>query len=291
MATLTHSESTSTPTSPTVSIRGRDGFFQVVYRFFDALSKKRGLLAGAIGALVLAGIGVGIWSNRAQERAEQAKSALFIAQKSFEEETRALAGVKLAEAPKPTPAAKEGAPKDEAADKAAREARAKQAKQNEEDTKKLEAVVYQKLDVDAKYVQTLAKYRAVIEQYPGTQAAFEARLGLGDLYYAHGDSARALPVFQEAFDKTSGSHNKAVALSSVGYAQENQGKTLDALNTFQKALDLGETGLKGDLLLAIARCQEALHDTAKAKATYEQIISQLPNTESSRTAELLKAQL
>ena len=60
---------------------------------------------------------------------------------------------------------------------------------------------------------------------------------------------------------------------------------------FQKALELGEGSLKGDLLMAIARCQETLHDSSKARSIYDRILSELPNTEYAKAADINKAQL
>jgi hypothetical protein len=49
--------------------------------------------------------------------------------------------------------------------------------------------------------------------------------------------------------------------------------------------------LKGELLLSVARNYELLKDLPKARSTYDQIISQIPGTESSRAAEAAKALL
>ena len=63
------------------------------------------------------------------------------------------------------------------------------------------------------------------------------------------------------------------------------------MQAYQRAIDLGEAGLKADLLLATGRCYEGLRDVAKAKNTYEQVATQFPNTPQSKAAEAAKAQL
>lgn len=251
-------------------LKGKDDFFTAVYRFFDGLGKHTAVLAIVIGLVMVLGVVGGLMANRHEAKSGEAKSALFLAQKAYDTEMKSLAGIKA-------PAA--GA--DEKA-KAAEEAAS---------SKRLDELSLQKFDVEAKLPTTVAKYKEVITQFGGTRAAHEARMGLGDLYFNHGDAAKAIPFYKEGADSAPGNFEKSLALSALGYAYENSGKPNDAVAAFEKALNLGEAGIKGDVLLAIARSQVALHDTAKARSTYDQIISQLPNTESAKMAEALKAKL
>jgi TolA-binding protein len=145
--------------------------------------------------------------------------------------------------------------------------------------------------VDAKFPEAVKKYKDVIAQFDGTRAAHEARLALGTLYYNHGAPAEAVPLFQAAAGSATGSFEKSVALESWGYALENDGKYAEAITAFEKAANYAEGSVKGDSLLAIARCHEAMHDVAKARSTYDQILSQLPNTDAAKAAEGLKAKL
>lgn len=270
-------------------LRGKDGFFTSLYRFFDGLGKNKGALAAGVGTLVLVGVIGSVIVGKNEAKSEAGKGALYAAQKAYETEMKALAGVKAPapEAPKaPVDAAKD--PKAAKAQEAAEKAR------RDEDTasmKKLEELQYQKLDVDAKFPQTVQGYKSVIEKYSGTRAAYEARMALGSLYFDHGEAVKAAPVLKEAVDSAPGGLEKALSYSALGYAYENSGKPQDAAATYEKALNLGEAGIKGDLLLALARSQEAMKDTAKARSIYDRIITELPNTEVAKTAETLKAQL
>jgi tetratricopeptide (TPR) repeat protein len=202
-------------------------------------------------------------------KSEAARSALFIAQKSVETETKAL-----------TPAPAAPAKVD-----------AKAAKDAKTPAVPVEDVSFKRLDVDAKYPESIKKLNGVITDFSGTRAAFDARMQLGELYFNHGEATKALPVFQAAVDSAPNSLEKALALSATAAAQENQSMFKEARETYEKAINLGEASVKGDLLLGSARTSLALKDTAKAKQTYEQILNQLPNTEYSRYAEALKAQL
>ena len=147
------------------------------------------------------------------------------------------------------------------------------------------------MDVDTHYPEAVKKLKAVDQDFTKTRPAFEARLKLGNLYFNHGNFEKALPWFQKAVDTAPAKLEKALALSAVGYTYENLGKGNTAIQSFQKAIDLGESSVKGELLIAIARCYEEIHDTAKARSTYDQILSELPNTEYAKNAEVYKSQL
>ena len=252
-------------------LRNRDDFFSTVYRFFDGLSQHKAAMAVVIGLAIAGGVGGALLMSRHDAQSEAGKNALFIAQKAFDDEMKSLAGVKKPEAT--------AEPKKESKDVEAAAA------------KRLEDQAYAPLDVDARFPNTVQKFKAVISQYSGTRAGYEARMNLASIYFDHGRAAQALPLLTEAVNAAPGGFEKALALSAVGYSQENLGKHAEALLAFEKALNIGEAGIKGDLLLAIARCHEALHDTAKARSTYDRILAELPTTDAAKTAETLKAQL
>lgn len=263
------------------SLRGRDEFFKETYRFFDVLAHHR----IAVAVLAVLGIGVcvagGLVMNHRALQSEEALGALFVAEKASDTELKSLAGVKTpaAETPAETDPAKK-----EAADKAKRA-------EDEASSKKMEELAFSKLNVDEKFPDAVRKFRDVIAKYAPTRAAHEARMSLGTLYFNHGEAAKAAPLFQDASASAPGAFEKSLALQSWGYALENDGKPADAVSAYEKALGYGEGSIKGDILLSIARCQEALHDAAKARSTYDQIITQLPNTDAAKTAESRKAKL
>lgn len=152
-------------------------------------------------------------------------------------------------------------------------------------------VQFAKTDVDAKFGDVIKKLGAVSDQYAGTRAAFEAEMTVGDLYLNHGDAAKAIPAFDKATTEAPKSLDRANALSGLGYARESSGNFAGALEAYESALKVGEASLKGDLLLSVARSHELLKEPEKARSTYDEIITQLPNTGAAKQAELLKAKL
>ncbi len=249
------------------SLKKPDGFVTFITQFFQNLSGQTTSILIGVGVLFALALGVAFWMNHREAQSTASRSALFLAEKAYETELKAVA---QSIAPAKAPTDKNKVPA-----------------QNEAS---LETVVFKPLEVDQKLSKSVASFKAVIEKYGKSRTGFEASLKLGKLYFNHGDYAQSLPWFQKAVDFSSG-FEKAIALSSLGYAYENQGKTTEAIQAFEKSLQMGEGSLKGDLLLAIARCHEAAHDTAKARSTYDQVLKDLPNTEYSRTAETAKDSL
>jgi tetratricopeptide (TPR) repeat protein len=114
---------------------------------------------------------------------------------------------------------------------------------------------------------------------------------LGKLYMDHGQASKAQEWFVKSTDSAPTKLDKALAWSSAGYANENDSKYKEAIDAFDKALAQGEGVIKGDVLMGKARSYQALKDTNQAKATYDQIVSQLPETEYAKSAANLKARL
>ncbi|MFZ9595816.1 MAG: tetratricopeptide repeat protein [Bdellovibrionia bacterium] len=258
------------------SIKRPDGFLRSLNGFFDSIAHHLNwFLAGVAGLLVL-GFIAAYFINQKGTQSEQARNALYLAEKALESEVQAL------QAP-PSP--------ENEKTNAALEKSTSQKKSDRANAALRDQLRYVSVNVDQKFPETLKKLEEVVRQFPSTRAAFEARLKLGELYYSHGEASKSLSWFEKSVQSASSKFEKTLALSSLGYALENTGKKSDAVTAFQKALSLGQTWVKGDLLLATARCYEALSDRAKARSTYDQILAELPNTDYSQAAEASKSLL
>lgn len=260
------------------ALKRPDGFMTAINQFFDGMMKNTRVFLGVLGGLVAIIALVVFFISQKNHRAEQGKNAFFTAQKTLEKELKALAATAAPKAP-------------ETASKDAKEAAAAKAAQ---ENAALEAVLYKKFDVNKELSGSVAQFKAVAEQYAGTKIGFEAMMELGALYFDHGQPAEAATWFEKAAKEAKGS-DQAAAWAALGHSHENAGKYQDAINAYQKGLNAPSNGvdtqLKGELLLSVARSYELSNDSAKARSTYDQIISQLPSSEAARTAEALKAQL
>jgi tetratricopeptide (TPR) repeat protein len=257
------------------ALKRPDDFTAALTQFFTALSKRPKVLLGiALAVVGASGVAVAVM-NQQESKASAGRDALFEAHRTLENQLKALA-----EAEKPAPA------KDAKAAKDAKEA--KDAKALPADP---ESIAFKKLDVDAQLGDSVKQLTAVSERYSGTRPGFEASLDLGDLYLRHGDPGKALGWYEKATRSAPDRLGKALAWSSLGYAQESSGKLNEALQSFEKALSSGEKSVQGDVLLAIARSHEGLNDSAKARSTYDKIVAQLPNTDYARQAESYRSEL
>lgn len=226
------------------------------------------LVSIILAIIVIAAVFVGI-RNQKEAKTQAASNALFHAQKSYETEMKAFAGTTASAT--------------EAKDAKAKDAKAKAAPSPE-------SVLFKKTDVDAKFPETLKGYKAVIDRFPGTRAAFESLLAVGSLYSNHGEAAKAVDWLQKATESAPSAADRSEAYFALGYALESSGKYADAIPAYEKAMGAGGPVAKGDVLLAIARNQELMGDQAKARETYDKIIKEDPNSEQAHTAEALKAQ-
>src|SRR6185295_6420976 len=81
----------NTPTVATTPVRGADQFTKSTYRFFDGLAKhQRGFAVAVIGAFVLLIVAALVMGQKDKASGE-ARNALFLAQKKFDTEMKALA--------------------------------------------------------------------------------------------------------------------------------------------------------------------------------------------------------
>jgi TolA-binding protein len=227
----------------------------------------QGMVALVVVALAIMLV-VGFSLSRREAKAGEARNALFAAEKAMETELKAMAP-----------------PAPKADSKAAQKAEKPPAAETADD------IENKPMDVDAKFPNTVKGFQSVIEKYSGTRAAYDAEMALGHLYLEHGQGAKAEPWFQKATEKAPSGLERPLSWVGLGYARESMGKNADAIQAFERAISYGEEGIKGDALLSIARNQEAMKDTAKAKETYDRIIRELPNTEAAKNAELFKAAL
>lgn len=233
------------------NLKRPDSFTTATVGFFDQLFSHFRGVTLAILCLFLIGLGGAYYSNHREAQSQEARNILYLATKSLEKESKVIPG----------------------------------------QDKDPSVALFQKLNTDAQFAETIKTLKKVDESFGGTRSAFESRLKLGDLYLNHGEAEKALPWYEKAIQSAPDNLDKALAFSALAYAQENLGKHADALLSYQKGINLGESSVKGDLLLGIARCYEVLHDSANARKSYDQILSEFPNTDYSRTAEAYRAQL
>ncbi|MGE0615072.1 MAG: tetratricopeptide repeat protein [Bacteriovoracia bacterium] len=259
-----------TPASSTTSTNKRkllkrpDEFESSVGGFFNWVEKNARLFIVGIGVALVLLVAVTVFIQLRESKEEGARVALFTVRQTFENEEKPFQ-------PMPAPPAPE-----------TKGAKAKPA-----------APTPGKPHVNAEtdYPATIKGLQEVVGKHGGTQAAFEAQMMLAQLYVEGKQNELALKAYETASTMAKSGFDRASAYSSWGYALENAGQLPTALEKFQKALDQGEALLKGDLLMSVARIHESQKDVEKAKAAYQRITSELPETSYARTATQKQSQL
>jgi tetratricopeptide (TPR) repeat protein len=236
-------------------------------------------VAIGLGVLALIGGGAAFFSGQKDARRNEAKNALYRAQKTYESELKAIA----ATMPKP-PVEKPKTIKG----KNGKDVKAAAPAAPEVDPL---AAAYARVAVDERFAETVKNYTIVSNDFNGTPSAFEARLALGNLYMNHGDTAKSVAWFEKATTSAPNSNEKAFAWNAYAYALEGTGKFTEAFSAYEKSLNQGIDGLKGDSLFGMARTQTLAGDAAKARTYYDRVISELPESEYARIAKQLKAKL
>lgn len=115
-------------------------------------------------------------------------------------------------------------------------------------------------------------YDNLLNRFKGTRAAYEARLQLGDIWMDTAQYDKAIGHYQAAVDASADPFSRLLALYTLGVARESAGKTQEAVGAYDEALKIsGSDFLRPEILMAQARCFEALKQPAKAIELYKQV--------------------
>jgi|GEM_PF-1212041 len=137
------------------------------------------------------------------------------------------------------------------------------------------------------YLAALEKVRS---EHPRTTAAHLAALRLGRWAAETSDWAKAESYYRDLLGELRGRQNliyASMASEALGVVYENQGRWEDALKVFDSALASDESTLKPLLMLGKARVLSSLKKTEEAKAVYDSIVQNFPNSPYSQQARAL----
>jgi tetratricopeptide (TPR) repeat protein len=127
------------------------------------------------------------------------------------------------------------------------------------------------------YEQAEKAYTAMIDGHLGTRAAFEAELSAGDMWMDAGNYDKATSFYDRAAKDASDPFSKLLATYTIGTAKESAGKNEEAVKAYEEALSFsGSDFLRPELMMAQARCYEALNQPQKAIEIYKAIQEKYP---------------
>jgi TolA-binding protein len=138
--------------------------------------------------------------------------------------------------------------------------------------------------------RAIAALQLVLAQHGRTSAAPQAAYQLGNLQYQAGDYGAARAAFEIALAKGATGSVRTLAASGIGYTWEAQKNYSNAVAAY--AALTREGGPKQfffeDALLDLARAQALAGQPAEARATYERLLKDVPD---SRRAPDVRARL
>lgn len=112
----------------------------------------------------------------------------------------------------------------------------------------------------------------LFDQFPNSRAAYEATLQTGDMWMDQQSFAEAVKRYEKAANMARDPFSRLLANYNLGIAQEAAGQFQEAVASYGNALSVkGSDFLQPEIMLAQARCYEALKNVAKAIELYKEI--------------------
>ncbi|NPV03347.1 MAG: tetratricopeptide repeat protein [Syntrophaceae bacterium] len=114
----------------------------------------------------------------------------------------------------------------------------------------------------------------VVDRFPSTDAAQNARYELGSLYYQAGDYDRSIQVYREFIDRAGSKDIRTIyAWFGIGYAHEAKKEYEKALEAFSRVPSMNPGAVhEGISYRNIARIHEAMNDRGKALDYYRKAL-------------------
>jgi tetratricopeptide (TPR) repeat protein len=117
-----------------------------------------------------------------------------------------------------------------------------------------------------------AAFAPLLEKFPKSRAAYEGSLQLGDLWMDSGDFDKAVAQYERAAGIARDSFSRLLARYNLGIARETAGHFQEAVSSYEEALKTeGSDFLRPEILMAMARCLEALQQIPRAVEIYQEI--------------------
>jgi tetratricopeptide (TPR) repeat protein len=136
------------------------------------------------------------------------------------------------------------------------------------------------------------QFEQVATTYAGTDAGYEAVLGIAQARLVAGQAELAISSLEEFIASNPPERFRGPANSLMGTALENTGKHAEAAAAYRRASDLETVEyLKAILLLDAGRAFKQAGDTASATTAYQEVIDKYGETAARSEAEVRLAEL
>lgn len=122
------------------------------------------------------------------------------------------------------------------------------------------------------YDQAEKAYDKLFADYSGSRAAYEAELQIGDFWMEAKNLEKASAHYEKAAGLAKDAFSRVLARYNLGIAQESAGKFKEAVATYEETVKAdGSDFLRPEVLMAQARCYEALKENHKAIELYKTV--------------------
>jgi tetratricopeptide (TPR) repeat protein len=122
------------------------------------------------------------------------------------------------------------------------------------------------------YQTAVQMLKEIVDSAPGTNAAQQAMMYLGDAYTSQGKPADAASWYRRALSKARNTEAKAASLHGLAAALEDRGDFTQAAGRYEELAKLGVTdNERGRAMIAQARCLGKAGQTQKAIEVYTAI--------------------
>ena len=136
------------------------------------------------------------------------------------------------------------------------------------------------------------QFEQVATTYAGTDAGYEATIGIAQARLVAGQAELAISSLEEFLASNPPERFRGPANGLLGTALENTGKYAEAATAYRKASDLETVEyLKAVLLLDSGRAARLAGDTAGATTAYQEVVDKYGETPARSEAEVRLAEL
>ncbi len=140
--------------------------------------------------------------------------------------------------------------------------------------------------------QAVQQFEQVATTYAGTDAGYEANLGIAQVRLIAGQAELAISSLEEFLASNPPERFASPGHGLLGTGLENTRKFAEAATAYRRGAELASTPyLKATMLLDAGRAQRLAGDTAAAIATYREILDQFGETAARSEAEVRLTEL
>ena len=148
-----------------------------------------------------------------------------------------------------------------------------------------------KINIEEKLPKTFKALNELITaQTQSKQVLFQASMKLAGLYLDHpvdGANEKGMQVLKKAVEFAKSDFQKASAYYLLSGVQEQLSQFKEAEDSLKAALNIGNEGMKGELMLSLVRVSIKVKNTAQAKAYSEKLNKEAPGTRAAQEAQKL----